>query len=964
VNASAKAVATGEDSDADALAWAKGIQIEDAEVIGDVWIEGTTRVHADAFAESADDTSKAQARAAAIDIERSDVVGDIFALGIVDVEATATAIGSKSDAKAYGIHVEESDIIVGDVFNDAEMTVTATATSISDDDDESRANARAAGIWLDRNDFDGDLYNTNVMVISATALVDAPSGDTKAKSDARGIYFEYENSSAVLTGDWFNDSEIWVDSQATAPDKAQAWAMGVGALAGGGFRHDFTFTNTGVIHVTSSSSGDPGDSEAKSWGLFFESDSFNGSVFNLGADTRIFSYAEGDNPQAWGILFEGGRSDIEPDEGLLVNDSAMIWAGTSEDGGTTIVRDTAIDTRGIESDIHQRWKGTEHWGRIFGDVNIKPNETITVSDGLTKLNGIVNFDEEFWGHMTIKSGGTLFLAMWDPIGGPQEASQVNVETFTQEATGSLWFEINAPPDATPVPAGPPDSFISQINADHADIDGEVLIRVVQPQLFPNTSRYEDVLTANTGTGTWAEENSWTPLLNLTVDYDDWDDAGGGGEIHFDVDRVAFNAAVLPGGYTKNKLAVAGGIENAYAHTLAGNHAADYELLIGTLFTLNAAEYRRALNQLHGSIYAQGLWSVTNSLDLFKRAENARMKYDPMVHVVPFGAPEPMVFKDPVVRDGPVFKDPIPMDEPVAYVAPAPGALWLNIQGTWGDVDGDVNAPGFDHRRRSIHVGADYMFMPELTLGLAVGYMGADLEFDHSSDKIDYDGVQIGGYAKYDWENWYINAMGAVGIYGGDSRRRVVIDREIDPFECGCIDDIALASNNRGDFDAHAWMVSGEFGHRFAWSEQGWIAPYYGLTYQRGRIDAFNERATGTASGSALRVRGSGESLVSDLGFRAGHDFSVGADSIAALELRAAWLHELGDRPHSTRMSFVGAPGSDFRVVGSRISRNTLAFDAGFNFGIGHDFTIGASYNGRFNSDMIDHGVMGKMTYKF
>jgi trimeric autotransporter adhesin len=465
-----------------------------------------------------------------------------------------------------------------------------------------------------------------------------------------------------------------------------------------------------------------------------------------------------------------------------------------------------------------------------------------------------------------------------------------------------------------------------------------------------------VVTANDGTGAWETEESWTPLLSVEAIYN----AGGPGDwtsVDLEVTRVAFDEASLATGKSKNKFAVGGAIENTYAATAAGLNDPAWELLVGTLFTLNAAEYGDALNQLSGAQHAQGLWSVTNSLDMFKRAEHQRMKYAVALPVAP------VVLKDPVV-----FKDPMPIETPVVYGDQrGPVALWLNVQGAWGDVDGDKNAPGFDHDRYSVHGGVDYRVTPELTLGAALGYMSAELDFNDGS-KFEYDGIQIGGYAKYDWENWYINAMGAFGFYDGKSRRDVAFGRVPDPFECGClvdgIPDGGFASHNKGKFDADAWMLSGEFGHRFYWAEMSWWAPYLGLTYQEGQIDRFTETAVGSAHISALRIGGSGDSFVTDLGVRAGHSFVVGHDMTAQLELRAAWLHEFGDNPHSMKAIFAGVPDSDFKVVGSKISRDTFAFDAGMSFQVTHQLGLGFSYIGRFNADLTDHGLMGKAVFTF
>src|SRR5690606_22913370 len=151
------------------------------------------------------------------------------------------------------------------------------------------------------------------------------------------------------------------------------------------------------------------------------------------------------------------------------------------------------------------------------------------------------------------------------------------------------------------------------------------------------------------------------------------------------------------------------IEASYDDLLDGEFDEDYETLVGTLFTLNAPEYAEALKQLSPSIYAQGLWSVTGSLDLLQRAEHARMKGAPEVVLL---TPEPQ--RD--LKSGDVYQP-----GPVAS-GPAEGfTAWVAVPGAWGDVDGDDDAPGFNHDRWAVFGGADYRFNPNFTLGAIVGY---------------------------------------------------------------------------------------------------------------------------------------------------------------------------------------------------------------------------------------------------
>jgi uncharacterized protein with beta-barrel porin domain len=526
--------------------------------------------------------------------------------------------------------------------------------------------------------------------------------------------------------------------------------------------------------------------------------------------------------------------------------------------------------------------------------------------------------------------GTLFLAMWDPIGGSQLAPQVNVEEFIQQPSGSLWFEIKAPEHAEGVPAGPPYDFIGQVNAWNIDIEGgHALVRVVQPQIFPDYVKYEEVLNAlNYGNGKWADLKSWTPLLTPKAIYNgenSWD------TVDIKVERVAFDKADIPGGYTKNKLAVASGLEKGYSSLSSGDPSSDAELLVGTLFTLNAAEYREALDYLNGAEYAQALWSITGSLDMLKRAENARVKYDPAVAMNTFG---------PLAR----------------------GTVWVVPQGSWGDVDGEAhNVPGFDQDRVSIQGGADYRFTPSFLAGFMLGYLDTDLDFDNGS-KVEYDGGQVGGYLKWDIGPWYLNALGGYGWYDGDSHRNVLVLRNPDPFECGCLP-TGISSVNNGSFDADAWMLSGELGRRFFFGQASWISPIVGVTYAEGQLGSFTEKAKGSASGSALTVDSDAESIVSDVGFRSALTVNRGANWTTTAEIRVTWLHEFGDTPVKSDHRFAGIPGSVFTVVGTDISEDTAALDLGIALN-SLSTTIGVSYQGRFNSEFDDQGVLGRFVWKF
>jgi hypothetical protein len=242
------------------------------------------------------------------------------------------------------------------------------------------------------------------------------------------------------------------------------------------------------------------DSKAKAIGIHVEVNRFDGTIENNRAIIMALAVSEtGDENdlgsatgvQAFGIRVEDNGNPDPNGLGTIINDGGEIYTAMSVDGGDTFHRATAIDLTESPHPWVIHLKGNEHWGHIFGDINLGFDEDeIIVSEGLTSFNGIVNNPnaQAAIGTMTILEGGTFFMRLNEIDG----ASQVNVDTFIQESSGTLKLEINSPAtvpfdinDHFFLAAGPPDNFIGQVNADTVELDGHLLLRVVTPQLFPN-----------------------------------------------------------------------------------------------------------------------------------------------------------------------------------------------------------------------------------------------------------------------------------------------------------------------------------------------------------------------------------------------------------------------------------------------------------------------------------------------
>jgi outer membrane autotransporter protein len=145
-------------------------------------------------------------------------------------------------------------------------------------------------------------------------------------------------------------------------------------------------------------------------------------------------------------------------------------------------------------------------------------------------------------------------------------------------------------------------------------------------------------------------------------------------------------------------------------------------------------------------------------------------------------------------------------------------------------------------------------------------------------------------------------------------------------------------------------------------DQGWLTPYAGLSYSAGRLKSFTE--DGGNTGAALTVSGDGESFVSDIGVRAGYDYEIDDTTTVGATLRLGWQREHGDNPHSFDAAFDGIADSGFTVVGSEQAKDSLALDAGVSVTITDEFELGASYSGRYNTDVTNHSVSATGRLRF
>ena len=791
-----------------------------------------------------------------------------------DARAHAEAEGSRAEGEAGALVVavsgaRQTAMRGGEARlhfeNSGRLGVQATASARVRADDGARADASARQVFgvlqqvLDREH--GEVALTNTGDIDVASVAENGGIDGEVAAEVTGV------------------------------------AQGAGSFVGPAGPLRQSLTNQGRIRALAMAPG----GEATATAVYVVGGPLEGGIVNSGAGAEISAHADG-TTGGWVTAIEFGDAVVLTDEYEILNDSGVISATWSEHGSGTLRRGTAVDLSGVGgAPVVLSLQGSEGDGTLVGDITLRSDDRIEVSAGTTRFSGVVNPDAARAGEVALAADGGLVLQRHAEDG----AASIHAGRFTQDAGSTLALELGAHSGGGTMPAGSEFDFVGQIDAEQAQLAGELEIRAAAG-LHADQTRYAGVATADSGTGTWDALTLSTPLLQAELDYRGGSDSRWSA-VDLEVSRVAFDAV---DGLRGNQRAVAGALERSYAGLLGGAHAdTGYADLVGGLFTLDAGGYAQATRQLAGGEYAQGLRSLTGSLDLYRRAVSERTGQ----------------------------ADASGEDE----------GVWLHATRTRGEVDGDRSAPGFDHDRESVLLGIDQQVAPDLRVGAALGYYGADLDFDGGRSRLDYDGIQAGLYGQHEWGAAYLRGHLGLGLYSGDAARSM--------------DAVAAPGPVQGRFRARAWNAGAEFGHAFELGGGTRLIPYAGLDYEYARLGSFAERGE---TGAALELSGSHARVTSDIGVRLARQVELSGERELRMGLRAGWLHGARGRSHAVDAAFAGIEDSEFVTRGSGTSRDRLALDATLALAVGERGELGAGYAGRLGSDVTEHQFMLRGLLRF
>jgi outer membrane autotransporter protein len=506
------------------------------------------------------------------------------------------------------------------------------------------------------------------------------------------------------------------------------------------------------------------------------------------------------------------------------------------------------------------------------------------------------------GNMTIGSGGTL--APGNSIG------TINVAGNVAFGPGSVYaVEVDA--------AGHSDKTVA---TGTATLNGGTVKVLAGAGSYAPQTDYT-ILTASGGrTGTFAGVNSNLAFLKPSLAYD-------ANNAYLTMKR---NDASFSGiGQTFNQKAAGGGTESM------GAGSPIYNAIAG----LSADQARAAFDGLSGEIHASAKTALMGGSHFLRDAVNERIRSA-------FGGVGAAA--SPVLAYGATGTDNGATGAIGHALAPADTAnlaAWGSVFGSWGSTDGNGNAAGLDRSTGGFFTGIDGLVAEDIRLGITTGYSHTTFDVDGRASSGESDNYHLGIYGGTEVSNLGLRAGAAYTWHDISTRRSVAFP--------------GFADSLTADYNAGTFQAFGEAGYRIDAATAS-FEPFANLAYVSLHTDGFTEKG----GSSALTSNGQTiDTTFTTLGIRASTAFDLGGTKATARGM-IGWRHAFGDTTPLATQAFSFAAGSPFTVAGVPIAKDTAVLEAGLDFVLSDNATLGVSYTGQFGSDARDNGAKADLSVKF
>lgn len=384
--------------------------------------------------------------------------------------------------------------------------------------------------------------------------------------------------------------------------------------------------------------------------------------------------------------------------------------------------------------------------------------------------------------------------------------------------------------------------------------------------------------------------------------------------------------------------------------ISNNAAPELQSLIAALdfSAADGSTIRAALPVLSSEAYASASGVLVNASGATRSAINNRLQQAfggtpaaPVSVVAYASAPQTHAAGNAINAAAP---------QPTASNDMSRYAAWSAAYGSWSSQSANGNAGRTKSTLGGFSTGIDADVYDNWRLGAMAGYSRSTFKTASRNSSGSSDNYTLGVYGGTQWQA----AAGSVGLRTGlaYSWHNLEMGRSV-AFN-------GFSDSLSADYNAGTFQIFGELGYKLNVTSRATIEPYANLAYVHLRTDGFTEKGS---NGAALSVQSdSMDTTLSTLGFRASTSFELGS-IVTTAHSDLGWRHGFGDVIPSSTASF--AAGSDmFTTVGNSIGKDTALIEAGLDFAVSKNATLGVAYQGQFGSRLSQNGVNANFSVKF
>lgn len=486
----------------------------------------------------------------------------------------------------------------------------------------------------------------------------------------------------------------------------------------------------------------------------------------------------------------------------------------------------------------------------------------------------------------------------------------------------------------------------------ANIGGShLVITALDPEISYKAGQNYDILTAgNLVSGQFADVTSNSAFLTFTLDPEQSSNA-----FNVELKPIATEPEPSnpdPGGNpgegenpkptplfttvadTKNQFATAQALDSL---SQTGSSLALYNRLL----MLSADEARAAFNGLSGEAYASAKGALINQSQFINSAITNRLQ---QANGSTPTAPVATMNYVSEAKKPDAFGTVIPQtDSENLYTG------WGYAYGAWSEQDSTSNTGRMKSSVGGFVTGIDRLVYENWRLGLLAGYSHTSFNVDSRASSGSSDNYTLGAYTGTEWQMSNGNALAfssgvAYTWHQMDMNRSIAFP--------------AFSDSLNADYDAGTFQIFGELGYKIR-LPKAVFEPYANLSYVRLKTDGFDEDGQTAA---ALSMQSDTMSTTfSTVGIRASTGFDLGTIPTTA-RADLGWRHAAGDIDPVSKASFVGS--NAFTVAGAPIAKDTAIIEAGLDFELSKDATLGVSYSGQFGSGAQRNGFNASLKVSF